>query len=197
MGISDILMIILFTFILMAIGAYFYLEYKKSQTENKIASDLKKTLKKNIKNTAENLIPDDWLVNDKSVNLDGFLDSTVETNFNGKDIFSLLKGLQGGNQSMFMSLFSNMLLEDSELLRKLSSKIGLPSGLAKPILVTSLSGTAKFINKIVTNILANKFKTIMEKDDKISTPKKRKRRKTIKVHDLNNNDIINSQRIAF
>ena len=164
---SEILTIFVIIFQILlcgGIGVFLYKYFSDSKKKDKIQSELGKTLKKNLKNKVieDNILPDDWLKNDNSENMDAFIENTVESKFSGTDINQFLGGLKNGSQNMFMSIFSNMLTDDNALLKTLSEKLGISPMIAKPILITALSGVSTFANNVLTNVLSRKLSETAE-----------------------------------
>lgn len=174
--------------ILTIVGYYLYKTYFNKKLEQKMSEEIKKTLKDNIKQGSDSIIPEEWLKNTDVKNLDGFMDSAIETNLSGKDLGSFLSNLSLGTKSQFNEIFVNMLSNDSALLETLSKKLGLSPSIAKPILVVALSGLAGFANRILTNMLSKKFAEKVEGAQKNSK---------IKILDVTPTPQLNSFKIAF
>jgi len=144
--------------IVLGVGIYFgYRYYIQNKVKEKIEKEISKTIKKNIKKESADIIPKEWLSNDKAIDLEAFMDNTIESNLSGNELGNFLKGMMNGNSNMFSGIFSQMLTNDSELLRKLSEKFGISPMIAKPILITALSGVSSYANRILTNVLKDKF----------------------------------------
>ena len=170
--ITEVMNIIFLVVILAAIAFFLYEKIIKDKMSQKIEKEIKTTIKRNLKNTDTGVIPDDWLKNPNPSDLDKFLDSSTETNLSGGDLAKFLKGLSGGNTSMFSSIFNNMLTNDSALLTTLATKLGISPMIAKPILITALSGVSVFGNKILTNVLTSKLtKSVQGVQQDNSTPR--------------------------
>lgn len=159
-----IIQICLLVVLLFAVSASLVKYFMDMKKQNVLQTELKKTLKKNVKKLAESdgLIPDAWLKNENPGSLEPFLNSAVEQKLTGSDVNSFLSGLMGGND-LFSQIFTQILSSDSEMLTSLAKKLGISPMIAKPILIVALTTVAKLANTVFTKTLERKFSDSLPK----------------------------------
>ena len=173
MAVLDVFIFILLIFICIGLGYYIYKDIIKKKVEEKLSNQISKSIKKNMKKDNSDIIPKEWFSNENAPDLEKFMDNTIETNLNGKDLMSFISGLSNTSDGMLSNIYSQMLRPDSEILKNLSEKLGITPGIARPILIYAFTGVGKIAKSLLTNVLKDKFNDrIKNKKPKVKSKKK-------------------------